>query len=153
MRTIVKLARVKTVVSLVSLLAALCLATGIATAGDGAHDYEFTLPCRAYWNSIPLRAGNYTFSLDRTGLDTRVVLRREGRAVAILLTSNGFSDDLSSGSDALTLTPGDGTYYVGALSLPDQDLTLYYRTPKTAREHKSQVRAAIERVPILPSSR
>ena len=153
MRIIVKLARVKTFVSLVSLLAALCFATGIATAGDGAHDYGFTLPCRAYWNSIPLRAGNYTFTLDRTGLDTRVVLRRKGRAVAILLTSNGFSDERSSGSDALTLTQGEGTYYVRALSLPDQDLTLYYQAPKTAREHKSQVREAMERVPILPSSR
>jgi hypothetical protein len=150
MRIIVKLARVKTVVSLVAVL---CFATGIATARGGTHDYEFTLPCRAYWNSIPLRAGNYSFTLDRTGADTRVVLRREGRAVAILLTSNGFSDELSSGSAALTLTPGDRTYYVKALSLPDRDITLYYRAPKAAGKHKPQVREAMQRVPILPASR
>jgi hypothetical protein len=152
MRIIVKLAQVKTVVPLVSLLAAVCLATGIATAGQRARDNEFTLPCRAYWNSIPLRAGNYTFTLDRTGLETRVLLRREGRAVAILLTSYGF-DEGSSGSDALTLAQHDGTYYVRALSLPERDLTLYYTAPKGAREHKSHVREAMQRVPILPASR
>jgi hypothetical protein len=156
MRITVKLARVKTVVSLVyliSLIAALSLATGIATAGARTHDYEFTLPCRAYWNSIPLRAGNYTFTLDRTGPETRVLLRREGRAVAILLTSNGFLDKGSSDSDALTLTPGNGTYYVSALSVPDRDLTLYYPAPKAAGEHKLQVREAMQKVFILPAGR
>jgi hypothetical protein len=150
MRVMVKLARVRTVVSLV---AALCFATGIATAGEGAHDYEFTLPCHAYWNSIPMPAGNYSFTLDRTGLETRVFLRREGRYVAILLASHGFSNEGSSGSGALTLTSGDGTYYVSALNVPDRGLTLYYYAPKAGREHKSQVREAMQRVPILPASR
>lgn len=150
MRTIVKLVRLKNVVSLIAVL---CFATGIATARQKAHDYEFTLPCRAYWNSIPLRAGNYSFTLDRTGMETRVVLRREGRAVAILLASHGWSDEASSRSDALTLTQGDGAYYVSALSVPDRDLTLYYHAPNTAGEHKSQVREAMQRVRILPASR
>jgi hypothetical protein len=148
MRTIVKLARVKT---LVLLVAALSFATGIATAGGRAHDYEFTLPCRAYWNSIPLPAGDYTFTLDRSGLDTQVLLRREGRYVAILLTSYGFSNEGSSAADTLTLASRGGTYYVSALSLPDQDLTLHYRAPKTVG--RSQVREAMQSVPILPSSR
>jgi hypothetical protein len=148
MRTIVRLARVRT---LVSFVAALCFATGIATAGEWAHDYEFTLPCRAYWNSIPLRAGNYTFTLDRYGLDTQVILRREGKAVAILLTSYGFSNEGSSAADALMLTPRGGTYYVSALSLAGRNLTLRYQAPKTAG--RSQVREAMRRVPILAASR
>ena len=148
MRTMVKLVRVRT---LVSFLAALFLATGIATAGEWAHDYEFTLPCRAYWNSIPLPAGDYTFTLERSGLETQVFLKRDGRYMAILLTSYGFSNEGSSAADALTLAPRGGTYYVSALSLPDQNLTLRYRAPKAAG--RSHVREAMQSVPILAASR
>ena len=148
MRIIVKLARVKTILSLVAVL---CFATGIATAGGTAHDYEFTLPCRAYWNSILLQAGNYRFTLDRTGIETRLLLSSEGRYVAILLASHGHSDVGSSGSGTLTLTQGDAAYYVSALSVPDQDLTLYYFAPKAAGKNKSQVREAVQRVPLLPA--
>lgn len=151
MRRITKPARVKTIVSLISVAAALCFATGIATAGERAQDFEFTLPYHAYWNSIPLRAGHYTFMLDRTGLGTWVLLRREGRAVAILLASQGWSDEAPSGSGTLTLTQGGGRYFVTALSVPGEDLTLYYHAPKAAEEHKPKVREAMQSVPIVPA--
>lgn len=134
-------------------LAALCLTTGLAAAGEMADGYKFTLPVQAHWNSVTLPPGDYTFTLTGSGIDTRVLVKKEGNYVAVLLTSGGLIEKKSSDSGALNLVLRNGAYYVRTLSLPNQDVDFHYLTPKAGGRFTASNSKTVRSIPVLAAQR
>jgi len=81
---------------------------------------KFTLPSEVRWGFATLPAGDYSFTLDKGTVDSRVTITRGARFVARILT-NGIDEATSDRSEMILQ---DGA--VRELSLPQIGLTLFY---------------------------
>jgi len=107
----------------------LCLATGLLRAADVAG--SFTLPLQTHWGSAVLSAGDYTFSLDHTTPNGRILLRRGNDGIAIVLAQGMDVTPYSASASSSMLIVGNR---VRSLHLATAGLTYTYGTDQGRKE-------------------
>lgn len=135
-----------TLVRLATLAAlAACLSTGLAQAQSAAG--KFTLPFEAHWGAVTLPAGHYTFTLNRPGSGSMVIVSRGTRAVAIIL-DEGY-DLAASGKSELIVKREGNVNTVCDLRLPELGMVFYYAPVQPKRGSKAAEEEATLRIPVF----
>jgi hypothetical protein len=142
-------------------LAALCLATSLASAQTSGFRGKFTLPFKARWGQVVLPPGNYTFSIasgyDAGDIPFMITLRGEkiltsrGESKAVLILPFGGSppslSDHPGGPNQLTASCWGEICRIRSLELGSFGLSLTYPVPKREREMLAREMAKLP-VPI-----
>lgn len=112
---------------------------------------EFDLPCHAKWGLADLPAGHYTFVLDSTAKQGKLILR--GEKTAPIIRAAVIDDHDPVDRNELILVRSGRTGYVYALRLADLGITLRYAMPRNARFYSENKPQLFQRAPITISGK
>jgi len=133
------------------------VAIGLLTMSAGASETvaqriaergSFTLPFEVRWNSAVLPAGDYTFTMDSTGLNGTMNL--QGPNGTIFLRTMALSDQDTNQRSALSIEGRGNTRFVKELYLSDHGRHFQYWPPKIQDNEKLLARGpvSIERISV-----
>ncbi|HSU33040.1 MAG TPA: hypothetical protein VLJ11_17580 [Bryobacteraceae bacterium] len=103
--------------------AAVCFTTGSLRAADVAG--SFTLPSQTNWGLAALSPGQYTFTLNRSAIDGRIIVYKGTKPVLMVL-SQGVAESGTSGESSMKIVNGRVRY----LRLAPAGLTFSYAPHK-----------------------
>jgi hypothetical protein len=112
-----------------------------AVAQNAAEIGSFTLPFEVRWNSAVLPAGDYTFTMDSTGLTGTMNLR--GPNGAIFLHTMALSDKDTNQQSALSIESRGNTRFVKELYLSDRGRHFLYWPPKVQDNERVLARGPV----------
>jgi len=109
---------------------------------------SFTLPFEVRWNSAVLPAGDYTFTMDSTGLNGTMNL--QGPNGTIFLHTMALSDQETNQRSALSIEGRGNTRFVKELYLSDRGRHFLYWPPKIQDNEKLLARGpvSIDRISV-----
>ena len=119
------------------------LALGLfALPGKAQSTYQFTLPVAAHWGSVVLPAGDYSFTMQTSGVPYLLDVRGQGKQAFIMTAA---ADTRSySGQNQLNLIKSGEDYFIGSLELPELGLTFIYGGAPAKRELRERMTRAPE---------
>jgi hypothetical protein len=112
---------------------------------------EFDLPCAAKWGLADLPAGHYTFLLDSTAKQGKLVIR--GAKSSPFIRASVVDDHNPVDRNELILIRSGRTGIVRALRLADLGITFYYAMPGSARFYADNKPELIQRAPVTISGK
>jgi hypothetical protein len=89
---------------------------------------SFTLPCEVRWNNVALPAGDYTFTMESSGLSRPTIL--QGPNGGVIIQTMAVSDGTTNQHSALTIDRRFGVSFVKELYLSDRGRHFLYQEPK-----------------------
>jgi len=96
---------------------------------------KFTLAHDVHWQNALVPAGDYEFSVDRSGGSQFLMLQRAGtRSTGFFLMIPSSSSSASSGVDKLLIVVRGDTRFVSAMDLPEYGVNLGFAVPEHAVE-------------------
>lgn len=101
-------------------------------AAQGGRQGSFTLPNEVRWQGVVLPAGEYTFSLESTGLSAKVVVR--GKNIGAFVMAIEASSSRTDQPSELIIERRSGSCFVRELYLAELGLHLRYSVPKAPKE-------------------
>ncbi len=112
---------------------------------------EFDLPCPAKWGLADLPAGHYTFVLDSTAKQGKLILR--GAKSAPIIHASVVDDHDPVDRNELIMIRSGKTGYVYALRLAELGVTLRYSMPRYAKFYSENKPQLFQRAPITISGK
>lgn len=112
---------------------------------------EFDLPCLTKWGLADLPAGHYTFVLDSTAKQGKLIVR--GANSAPIMRAAVIDDHDPVDRNELILIRSGNTGYVYSLRLAELGITLRYAMPRYARFYSENKPQLFQRAPITISGK
>ena len=136
--------RILTIVA-IALIAACVSAT--PAAAQGVFHGNFTLPNDVRWGDAMLPAGDYTFSLQSSGLPAQIILRGPNGGAFIVTSATNRRD--SGDSSNLTVERRGGTRFVSEMYLADLQLHLRYQAPALPKNERLLAQGPVSTEQVL----
>ncbi len=112
---------------------------------------EFDLPCPAKWGVADLPAGHYTFVLDSTAKQGRLIIR--GAKTAPFIQATEVDDHQAVDRSELVMVRTGGIGIVRAMRLAGYGITFYYKVPDSVKLLADKQPQLLQRAPIAISGR
>lgn len=129
-----------------SAVVALVMMAPSVQAGPAAQD-RFTLPFDAQWGKVTLPIGSYTLSIDRLGLNGKVLISQGSKGIEMVLPQSFDYTQNQSKKAELVCIRHDGVVTVRALRLPEVG-TFYFALPKNLATMMAEQPQMVETVSV-----